>query len=444
MNILKLLIFLAPLWFLFGCQSSTKLDSSQSAQRQVARLRPLNIWAARDLNLPAYTLDPKRGTLAPSAQRFSISEGTHFTAFDSGEYTSQEPRRYWIQTELAPPEFIIVTLEDVSVGAFQPVPIEPLYVTKTRGACPLLIPRPTRLAPLHNLPQDTRLFLFYEPTLIGTDETNEEAATSENPPSNYGDYAEPYINVSYVDNNGQSNMAFVSALCLSHPTLQRPSGPPIAVNQLGDASAFTKTLVAQLKLAEPNNLVSSDRERMRQANERCADILGKVELYTDAFAHNAVGDELPTAAVFLCAEKDSSGALTYHMAPTTVGVELSLRQAQSVALLVINLSPPDLSNNTEQTLEFGAYSYYDVHRTSEIIAIPAFDGTFAEIATGVYRVDAGIRNALWVVIESHDESNFNRFQFSSGAFNQSVLNEYYTEQPWWDMSTSVTGQIVHD
>lgn len=447
MSTLKSLILLASPWLLFGCQSSAMPDRSQSAQRALPRLRPLLIWAARELNLPAYTLDHKRGTLAPSAQRFSLPEGYAFRAFASGQYSAKESIRYWIQTELAPPEFVIVTLDDVDVGEFEPDTIEPSYLAKTRGKCPLFVPRPTRLAPLDMLPMGTSLFLFHEPMPIGTDETASDFPTWPVPTTYYGYYPEPYVNVHYLTRDGSQHMGFISALCLSHPT-PAPARSFIGLHELGEPSRFIESLVSQLRLAEPGNLASSDREIMRLNQEKCVDILAKIEPVTDALPHGPVGDETPTAAVFLCADKDASGAVTYHMAPRTIGVEMTLRNFQSVELLVINLTPPDPVGNSERALDFGAYSYNDVYRTAHIRAERMFEAQGSveveDTTPGIYRVEAGIRNALWLYIESKDQSNFNRFQFSSGSVNQNVLSEHYTEGPWWDFSTSVTGQIVHE
>lgn len=439
MNPLQLLTLLAILWSFTGCETSPPpLGSSKSPSQQIVHLHPRTVWAAKDLDLPTYLFDPKRGTLAPFGLRFIVSKDEPFTVFASGEHASGQPARYWMQTELAPAEYIIVTREDISAAQFQPS-IEPMYVTETRQACPLMTPQPMRLAPIGTIPSNTRLYLFSEPTSV--------FSFLGKSPTRYGHYAEPFVSVGHVTSDADTLTAFVSALCLSTPTpwVESP-GDPIILNELGEDSDFRRTLVNTLLLTEPNNVASSQREKMRLVHESCSDILRDIPEVVDGTMHNPAGDSLPTAAIFLCAENQEAASekLSYHMAPMIIGANPTGQPPQAMALLVINLSPPNRAANTEQAVAFGANSYNDVHRTSEMAAIPAFDGTFGEIVLGVYRVDAGIRNAVWVIIESREGSDINYFRYSTGAFDNTAPDGYYFEQPWWDSATSPTGRIVHD
>lgn len=441
MYLLRLSIFGAILGAFFGCKApvSSPTGGTVTAPQYTARLFPITVWAARDLDLPTYTLDARRGTLTPSVQRFSVVSGTPFTAFASGEYASETPQRYWVRTELSPIEYIIVSPEDVALGEVQQG-LEPAYVTETRHACPLLAPRPMRLVPIANLRLHDRLFLFSDPDTVSTEPGAVQRL--------YGHYASPLTSVAYVTPTGYTFTAFVASACLSHPTPWHPSqGPVIGLEQLGSASGFRDTLIAHLRLTEPTNVASSQREKMRLNQESCEDILRDIPEVLDALVHNPAGDSLPSAAVFLCAEPDTEdpNALVYHMKPTTIGVELVGNNVQPVALLVINLSPPDFIASKERELAFGAYSYSDMYQTDEMIAIPAFDGVFGEVGTGVYRVTGGIRNAIWVIIEPGASNPSAPFRYSSGKFNENVLSsQEYFEQPWWDGVTSITGRISHD
>lgn len=425
-----------------SCSSSSSLNRSEAGQQPLARLFPLTLFAERDLDLPTYTLDARRGVLRPSSQRLVVRTGYSFTVFASGEYSKGplgKTSTYWVQTELYPAEYAIIELQDVDVER-SPETIEPMYVTEARYTCPLLTPRAMRLEPLGNISPETRLYVFYEP--------NSPSSVS-GPPVTYGNYAEPFLNVGYKTPQGQTFLAYIASPCLSHLTPWKNAlGNVILINELGSVSEFRDNLVAALKLTETDNVASSEREKMRLNHESCEDILRDIPDVQDALMHNPAGDLIPTATIFLCADSTSTlsadAALVYHMKPSIIGSNRDGLNPHDIALLVVNLSPPNPSTNMEQSVTFGGYSYTDVSIASDMIAIPAFDGSFGEIAPGLYHINAGVRNALWVIMELTQDFTTYHFRYATGLFNTEVLNEYYSnEQPWWD-STALVGKIAND
>lgn len=439
MDLRKLLTIYGVILLVAGCKSAapppTGLDSTHQAN---ASLWPRTAVASRDLDLPIYQLDTRRGALVPSGDRFHAQPDDAFTTFASGQFSSTDPISYWVQIDLDFPQYLIVSAADVWL-AESLLPVQPSYVAAVQSACPLLYHRfSLRLAPLGTVTAGSLLYLFTDPY----------NPSSFLPPVEHGHYAEPLINVTYFTPKGQPVMGFMSSLCLSTPTPWADTrGEQIRLDQLGAASVFRDRTVETLRLTVPENLASSQREQLRLAHEPCDEILRDIPDTVDAIEHNPAGDELPTAVVFLCAGPtgEPTDPLQYKMVPSTIEAELTMRQTQAVALLVINLSPGNPATGSEQSMVFGGYSYNDVHRTSEMVAIPAFDGTFGEIAHGVYRVHAGIRNAIWLIISSSESGNINRFRYTTGALNDSVQNgESYSEAPWWDPAASTTGRIVHD